>query len=92
MPTKVVIGAQWGDEGKGKTIDILAGKADVLQHGAYGCSPVKHLVFLGVCQQISQSGGGIDIEYYRRHRYNAEKGSRYLKSQASEYFKSINYL
>ena len=30
MPTKVVIGAQWGDEGKGKTIDILAGKADVV--------------------------------------------------------------
>ena len=30
MPTKVVVGAQWGDEGKGKTIDILAGKADVV--------------------------------------------------------------
>ncbi len=25
MATKVVIGAQWGDEGKGKIIDILAG-------------------------------------------------------------------
>lgn len=30
MPTKVVVGAQWGDEGKGKTIDILASKADVV--------------------------------------------------------------
>lgn len=30
MPTKVVVGAQWGDEGKGKTIDILAAKANVV--------------------------------------------------------------
>ena len=30
MPTKVVVGAQWGDEGKGKTIDILASKAEVV--------------------------------------------------------------
>ena len=28
MPTKVVIGAQWGDEGKGKTIDILGAVKD----------------------------------------------------------------
>lgn len=30
MPTKIVVGTQWGDEGKGKTIDILAGRADVV--------------------------------------------------------------
>ena len=30
MPTKVVIGAQWGDEGKAKIIDILSEKADVV--------------------------------------------------------------
>ena len=24
MPSKVVVGVQWGDEGKGKIIDILA--------------------------------------------------------------------
>lgn len=30
MSTKIVIGTQWGDEGKGKTIDILAGRADVV--------------------------------------------------------------
>ena len=28
MPTLVVIGSQWGDEGKGKLIDILSSKAD----------------------------------------------------------------
>lgn len=26
MPTKVIIGAQWGDEGKAKIIDILSEK------------------------------------------------------------------
>lgn len=30
MSTKVVIGAQWGDEGKAKIIDILSEKADVV--------------------------------------------------------------
>ncbi|MDF2567161.1 MAG: purA [Oscillospiraceae bacterium] len=30
MPAKVVVGVQWGDEGKGKIIDILASRADVV--------------------------------------------------------------
>lgn len=30
MPVTVVIGAQWGDEGKGKYIDILANEADYI--------------------------------------------------------------
>ncbi len=30
MPAKVVVGVQWGDEGKGKIIDILASQADVV--------------------------------------------------------------
>ena len=30
MPTKIVVGAQWGDEGKGKIIDILASKSDIV--------------------------------------------------------------
>ena len=30
MPATVVIGMQWGDEGKGKIIDLLAEKADVV--------------------------------------------------------------
>lgn len=29
MPVTVVIGAQWGDEGKGKIVDYLAQKADI---------------------------------------------------------------
>jgi len=30
MPNIVVVGAQWGDEGKGKIIDFLAGEAEVV--------------------------------------------------------------
>ena len=30
MPATVVVGAQWGDEGKGKLIDILASRSDVV--------------------------------------------------------------
>ena len=30
MPSVVVVGAQWGDEGKGKIVDVLTEKADVV--------------------------------------------------------------
>jgi hypothetical protein len=30
MPATSVIGAQWGDEGKGKIIDLIADRADVV--------------------------------------------------------------
>jgi adenylosuccinate synthase len=30
MPATVVIGTQWGDEGKGKLVDLLAADADVV--------------------------------------------------------------
>ena len=30
MPASVIVGAQWGDEGKGKFIDILSSRADVV--------------------------------------------------------------
>src|SRR4051812_35034339 len=30
MPSIVIVGAQWGDEGKGKITDLLAEKADVI--------------------------------------------------------------
>lgn len=30
MPSKVIVGTQWGDEGKGKIIDILARESDVV--------------------------------------------------------------
>ena len=36
MPAKVVVGVQWGDEGKGKVIDILASRSDVVVRSAGG--------------------------------------------------------
>ena len=29
MSSQVVVGTQWGDEGKGKIVDVLAEKADI---------------------------------------------------------------
>lgn len=36
MSVKVVVGVQWGDEGKGKVIDILASRADVVIRSSGG--------------------------------------------------------
>ena len=30
MPNTVLIGAQWGDEGKGKIVDVLTEEADLV--------------------------------------------------------------
>ena len=30
MKSQVVVGTQWGDEGKGKIVDVLAEKADMI--------------------------------------------------------------
>lgn len=43
MPAKVVVGVQWGDEGKGKIIDILASRADVVVR-AQGGNNAGHTV------------------------------------------------
>lgn len=43
MPSKVVVGVQWGDEGKGKIIDILASRAEVVVR-AQGGNNAGHTV------------------------------------------------
>lgn len=43
MPGKVILGAQWGDEGKGKFIDIFAGKADLVVRSRAATMPVTPL-------------------------------------------------
>ena len=30
MPGLVIVGSQWGDEGKGKIVDLLSQKADII--------------------------------------------------------------
>ncbi len=46
MSAKVVVGVQWGDEGKGKIIDILASRADVVVR-AQGGNNAGHTVQSG---------------------------------------------
>lgn len=36
MASSVIVGTQWGDEGKGKIIDIMAGKADLVVRSSGG--------------------------------------------------------
>ena len=46
MPGKIVLGAQWGDEGKGKYIDIFASQADVVVR-SQGGNNAGHTVAVG---------------------------------------------
>ncbi len=46
MSTAVIVGAQWGDEGKGKIIDYLAKKADFVVRGQGG-NNAGHTVVVG---------------------------------------------
>ena len=46
MANTILVGAQWGDEGKGKIIDVLTGQADVVVRYAGG-NNAGHTVFIG---------------------------------------------
>ncbi|MGQ9629767.1 MAG: adenylosuccinate synthase [bacterium] len=46
MPSVVVVGMQWGDEGKGKIVDILAEKADIVAR-YQGGNNAGHTVVIG---------------------------------------------
>lgn len=47
MSTLVVVGAQWGDEGKGKVVDVLAAEADLVARFAGGNNAGHTLVLDG---------------------------------------------
>ena len=76
MANSIIIGAQWGDEGKGKIVDILAKKMDVVvrfQGGANaghtivgnGRKIVLHLVPSGIlsrkCRNVIGNGCVVDV-------------------------------
>lgn len=46
MPANIVVGTQWGDEGKGKIIDIMASRADVVVR-SQGGNNAGHTVVSG---------------------------------------------
>ena len=75
MPNIVVIGTQWGDEGKGRIVDILSEKVDVVaryQGGnnaghtiiVDGKTTVLHHIPSGILRQdkISIIGNGVVID------------------------------
>ena len=46
MSTVVVVGVQWGDEGKGKVVDLLAREADIIVR-FQGGSNAGHTLVVG---------------------------------------------
>jgi adenylosuccinate synthase len=46
VPVRVVVGAQWGDEGKGKIVDFLGERADIVARYAGGAN-AGHTVVIG---------------------------------------------
>jgi adenylosuccinate synthase len=46
MPNTILVGAQWGDEGKGKIIDVLTDTADIVVR-TQGGNNAGHTVFIG---------------------------------------------
>src|SRR5206468_4686233 len=46
MANTILVGAQWGDEGKGKIIDVLTGDVDVVVR-TQGGNNAGHTVFIG---------------------------------------------
>ena len=46
MPVQIIVGAQWGDEGKGKLVDILSEKADIVARYQGGAN-AGHTVCIG---------------------------------------------
>ena len=49
MKNVVVVGSQWGDEGKGKIVDWLSSEADVVVRFQGGHNAGHTLVIDGVC-------------------------------------------
>ena len=45
MPADVVIGGQWGDEGKGKIVDVLTSNYDIIARFQGGPNAGHTLVF-----------------------------------------------
>ena len=46
MPVQIIVGAQWGDEGKGKIVDMLAENADIVARYQGGAN-AGHTVCIG---------------------------------------------
>ncbi|KPI41051.1 Adenylosuccinate synthetase [Cyphellophora attinorum] len=66
MPVTLVLGAQWGDEGKGKLVDILASKASLVARAAGGNNAGHTIVVDGTTYDFHILPSGLinkDCEY-----------------------------
>ncbi len=59
MPNVAVVGAQWGDEGKGKIVDWLSSRADVVVRFQGGHNAGHTLVIDGVTYKLSLLPSGV---------------------------------
>ena len=59
MKNTVVVGAQWGDEGKAKITDLLAQKADMVIRYQGGCNAGHTVVFKGETYKLHLVPSGI---------------------------------
>jgi adenylosuccinate synthase len=59
VPSTVVVGAQWGDEGKGKIVDLLAQEADVVCRYQGGPNAGHTIVAGGETFKIRQTPSGV---------------------------------
>jgi adenylosuccinate synthase len=59
MPNVVVVGSQWGDEGKGKIVDWLSERADVVVRFQGGHNAGHTLVINGVSYKLSLLPSGV---------------------------------
>ncbi|MFL5928474.1 MAG: adenylosuccinate synthase [Gaiellaceae bacterium] len=59
MPSTVVVGAQWGDEGKGKIVDLLAQESDVVCRYQGGPNAGHTIVAAGETFKIRQTPSGV---------------------------------
>jgi len=59
MPVKVVVGAQWGDEGKGKIVDLLSQQVDVVARYQGGPNAGHTVVIEGQETVLHQIPSGI---------------------------------
>ena len=59
MPATVVVGAQWGDEGKGKIVDLLAQRSDVVCRYQGGPNAGHTIIVDGETYKIRQTPTGV---------------------------------
>ena len=88
MPNRVVVGMQWGDEGKGKIVDILTQEADIVARFSGGANAghtvvidnekfILHLVPTGILHKnktcVIGNGVVIDLEHLFSELQELEK-------------------